>query len=315
MKWLLQRAQQSEPKVSQNKQYAAEVLAIFLQTSEKIRASVLELDVVDILLQLLAAYRKKDPEKDSEEEEYVENIFDCLTCLVETDAGKQKFIQAEGVELGLIMLREGKFSKQRALRTLDHAMSGLSGAAVCEQVVEAAGLKTIFGMFKKDLDHTATEHILGMFASMLRSLPGGSAQRIRLLAKFEEKEYEKVKKLVKLRQDFALRLGAVDEKIAAEQAELSEEDKEDSADAFLSRRLDAGLYNLQTVDVILAWLLAEDDGARDTIVQQLAAQGRSLADITATLKAQLSDVTSASDDGSQDMKDAKDMLTTLLECL
>jgi len=135
--------------VSQNKQYTAEVLAILLQSSPANQVRISELDGVDILLQLLSAYRKRDPLKDSEEEEFVENLFDCMICIVGENVGKQKFILAEGVELCLIMLREGRMSKPRALRLLDHAMGGPDGREVCEKLVEAAGLKTVFGMFMK----------------------------------------------------------------------------------------------------------------------------------------------------------------------
>jgi beta-catenin-like protein 1 len=149
MPWLLSRIQQKETPVSQNKQYAAEILAILLQSSAQNRKKFAEIDGVDVLLQLLSAYRRHDPEKDSDEEEYVENLFDCLTCVVDEDEGKDKFVQAEGIELAHIMLREGKLSKQRALRALDHALSGQGGVACCERLVEVAGLRTIFGMFMK----------------------------------------------------------------------------------------------------------------------------------------------------------------------
>lgn len=147
--WLLSRIQQKELPVSQNKQYAAEILAILLQSSFKNTEKFLGIEGVDVLLQLLSQYRKRDPEKDSDEEEYVENLFDCLICLVDEDTGKTKFLEGEGVELAQIMLKEGKFSKQRALRVLDHALGGLGGAPACDRLVEAAGLKTVFGMFMK----------------------------------------------------------------------------------------------------------------------------------------------------------------------
>lgn len=125
------------------------MLAILLQSSQKNRLSFIELDGVDTLLQLLSAYRKRDPEKDSDEEEYVENLFACLTCLVDEDAGKGKFIEGEGIELAQIMLREGKMSKPRALRTLNFALGGRAGRGACERLVEVAGLRIVFGMFMK----------------------------------------------------------------------------------------------------------------------------------------------------------------------
>ena len=149
LSWLLSRIQRRESTVGQNKQYAAEILAILLQSSAANQERFNELNGIDTFLQLLSAYRKRDPGKGTEEEEYVENVFDCVTCSVDTEAGRSKFLEAEGVELCLIMLREGKMSKPRALRLLDYALGGQAGSACCERLVEAAGLKTIFSMFMK----------------------------------------------------------------------------------------------------------------------------------------------------------------------
>lgn len=288
LKLLLDRIRKKESSVGQNKQYAAEILAILLQSSPLNRRKLCDLNGVDLLLQLLAAYRKRDPLKGTEEEEFVENVFDALTCVVDEPEGKLKFVEAEGVELCLIMIREGKMSKSRALRLLDHALGGQSGAEVCEKLVEAAGLKVVFGMFMKKQDGQTTEHLLGIFSSLLRLLPANSAGRIRTLAKFVEKEYEKLGKLVKLRRDYAFRVSAVDEGIRAEQLELDAEDREDMADTWLSRRLDAGLFCLQTIDVILAWLVAEDEGASRKIQSLLADRDESLAVVKATIQGEIS---------------------------
>jgi beta-catenin-like protein 1 len=284
LKWLLDRSQKRESPVSQNKQYSAEILAILLQSSAANRKKLCELNGVDLLLQLLAAYRKRDPAKGSEEEEFVENNFDALTCVVDEPEGKEKFVEAEGVELCLIMLKEGKMSKSRALRLIDHALGGQTGGEVCEKLVEAAGLKVVFGMFMKKQDGQTTEHLLGIFSSLLRLLPANSAGRIRTLAKFVEKDYEKIGKLVKLRRDYAARVAVVDQQIRNEQSKLNVEEREEMADEWDSRRLDAGLFCLQTIDVILAWLVAEDDGASKRIQTLLADRDESLAVLRATLQ-------------------------------
>ncbi|KAJ5659009.1 hypothetical protein N7507_005460 [Penicillium longicatenatum] len=311
LQWILARIQKKETPVSQNKQYSAEVLAILLQSSSKNRERFIDLDGVDILLQILSQYRKRDPEKDSDEEEYVENLFDALICLVDEPAGKDKFIVAEGIELALIMLKEGKFSKSRALRTLDHAFGGAAGGPACEQLVEAVGLKTIFGMFMKKQEGQNIEHLLGIFASLLRLLPGTSAARIRTLAKFMEKDYEKIEKLVKLRREYAARVAPVEQAIEKERKSYSQEDQEIMAGEWLSRRFDVGLFSLQTIDVILAWLIAEDDGAKKKVVSLLADRDEDLSLIRGTLQEQLQGL----GDEEPGQKDTKDMLSTLLQFL
>lgn len=310
--WLLERIQKVEKSTSQNKQYAAEVLAILVQSSLPNRKALISLDGTDVLLQLLAPYRRKDPEKDSSEQEYAENIFDAVTCVVEEPAGKVKFVEAEGVELVLIMLRDGKMSRSRALRLLDHAVSGAQGAEVCEKLVEAQGIKTVFGMFMKKPDKTAVEHLLGIFAALLRCLPGDSAPRIRVLAKFMEKDYEKIEKLVQVRETFAARVAFVDSQIKAEKGELSAEDQGDMEVEWLARRLDAGLYCLQMVDLVLAWLVAEDNGAKKKVMALLAERDESLTDIRNTLQEQMDGMT---DDDDEEATGMKEMLATLVDLL
>lgn len=90
-----------------------------------------------------------------------------------------------------------------------------------------------------------TEHLLGIFASLLRLLPGGSAARIRTLAKFMEKDYEKIEKLIKLRCEYAARVSPVEQGIENERKTFSKEDQEIMAGEWLSRRFDAGLFSLQ----------------------------------------------------------------------
>ncbi|KAL8769136.1 MAG: hypothetical protein Q9209_004770 [Squamulea sp. 1 TL-2023] len=310
--WLLKRVQQKEAVVSQNKQYSAETLAILLQSSSQGRILFLGLNGIDILLQLLSPYRKRDPAKGTEEEEYVENLFDSVTCCLDDSTGKAKFLEAEGIELCLIMLREGKMSKPRALRVLDHALGGPEGGACCQKLVEAAGLKAIFSAFMKKNDHQSTEHLLGILSSMLRSLPGNSAERIRLLAKFVEKDYEKIDRTMKIRREYASKVAAVEQDIQRERSNLSAQEQEDMADEWLSRRMDAGLYSLQTADVVLAWLVAEDEGAKKRIQDLLGERDEGLEVVRATLQEQLRSIDASAEDSDTMFQD---MLATLVEHL
>lgn len=311
VKWLLQRMQAKESMVSQNKQYSAEILAILVQSSVENRKKLAELDAADVMLQLIAPYRRRDPEKGGEEEEFMENLFEALTCIVDEVEGKSKFVEAEGTELCLIMLKEGKMSKIASLRLLDHAVGGPTGADVCTKVVEAGGLKNIFTLFMKKNDYQTSEHLISIFNSLLRLLPADSAERIRTLAKFVERDYEKTAKLVKLRQEYASRVASVDQAIRAEQSQLNAEEKEGMTDEWFSRRLDAGLFSLQTVDVVLAWLVAEDGGAGNKIRTLLAERDETLATIKQTLDEQINGMGAQ----EEDTKDTREMLTTLAQFL
>ena len=307
LRWLLERiGRKGEKGVGQNRQYAAEILALLVQGSEETRRRLAGLDAVDAMLQLVAAYRKRDPEKGGDEEEYMENLFEALTSIADEPEGKAKFVEAEGVELCLIMLKEGKRSKPAAARLLDHATGGPTGAGVCEKIVDAGGLKTMFTTFMKKHDRQMTEHLLNIFASMLRSLPAESAERIRTLAKFVEKDYEKTEKLVKLRRDYAARVGAADENMTPPEREADR----DGLVRF-SLRLEEGLFSLETIDEILAWLVAEDDGAKKKIQALLADRDETLAVVRRTLEEKVAAISDESEEG----KEKKEMLTTLVRFL
>ncbi|KAL1795331.1 hypothetical protein ACET3X_007147 [Alternaria dauci] len=324
LKWLLDRIQKPEKPTTQNKQYASEILSILTQSSRPNRNHVADANGVEIFLTNLAPYRRDDPEKDSNEEEYMENLFNCLSSVTEEPLGKAKFLEAEGVELCLLFVRDGKTSKSRALKVLDHACgyaeeSALpqtngstkgkepapqettlnSATAVCTKLIDSRGLKPLFSTFSKTTtkkshnDPQQTEHILGIFASLLRSLPGNSDPRFRLLAKFLEKDYEKITKLVALRRDYVARLDAFDERLAEKRNALGLRDKED-LEAFelenIPERLSEGLYCLERIDAVLAWLVAEDRGAKVAIEKALGETDEGLRDVKRTLQAQLDGV-------------------------
>ena len=308
--FLCNRISKPETPVGQNKQYAAEVLQVLLQSSPLLRKRLaVDIDGVDLFLRLISAYRKRDPPKDSQEEEFAENLFDALTCVVDEAEGKTKFGEAEGVELCLIMLKEGGFSKIRALRLIDHAVGGQGAAAaqVCEKLVAAAGLKVVFGMFMKKVDSSTMEHLLGIFSALLRLLPGESAARIRTLAKFTEKGFGKVAKLAELRNEYARKVATLDEEIKLEQQTLDKEEREERKDKFFSRRLDGGLFCLQTINVVLAWLIAEDTGAKEKLHDILGSTDA----IKSSLQEQLADL----DQNAAEDEDTQDMLSTLVSFL
>ncbi|KAF5487234.1 Beta-catenin-like protein 1-like protein [Colletotrichum siamense] len=312
IRWLLERAQRKESPVSQNKQYATELLDIIAHTSIITRRRLAELDAVDVLLQLVSAYRKRDPEKGGEEEEYMENLFNALVCIVDEPEGKFKFLEAEGIELCLIMLKEGKMSKQPSMRLLVHSVSGDMSGEVCRKIVEAGGLKILFTLFKKTTQQRMVmESLFDIFRSLLRFLPANSAERIRTLAKFVEREYEKLDRLYDCRRTYKSMLDVADQEIQKERSRMSADDAELSEGEWFLKRIDEGLYSVWAIDVILAWLAAEDAGAKRRIQKLLGKDGQDLAAVRATLQEYREDL----DLEKPQHKDLAEMLTTLMDFL
>jgi beta-catenin-like protein 1 len=135
------------------------------------------------------------------------------------------FRSGEGLELMIRMIREKRFCKHSAMKVLDYAVT--KNAENCQGLVAAEGLKVLFPAFmgkvgrcsriavslhlmwsasqgyaatKKqvglDAANSEEEHTIAVVAWLFRLLPEGSIDRLRLLRKFEEDNFEKVERLV-----------------------------------------------------------------------------------------------------------------------
>ncbi|GAA0169629.1 hypothetical protein LIER_24071 [Lithospermum erythrorhizon] len=254
LKWLLGRIKVKE--FDGNKQYASEILAILLQSSVGNQKRLGQTNGVDTMLQAVAMYKSRDP-KSQDEEEMVENLFDCLCCLLMPLENKERFVKAEGVELMIIIMNQKKLCYGSAIRALDFAMTSYPPA--CERFVDVMGLKTAFPAFmgkiplskknKKRYKEELEERLVSMVASLFGGILRGS-RRERLLSKFVENEYEKVDRLMELYMRYSNRVEAEAERI--DQLEL--EDLEMDEDEKYNRKLESGLYTLQLISVILGHL-------------------------------------------------------------
>lgn len=105
-------------------------------------------------------------------------------------------------------------------------MSGPSGSTACETFVDAFGLKSLFTTFmgkvskkNKGVDVPATEetsHTLSIVSSLFTNLSSESPARVRLLAKFVENNYEKVDKVLEIRESAQRRLADTNTEIERE---------------------------------------------------------------------------------------------------
>ncbi|KAI0005002.1 Catenin-beta-like protein [Russula compacta] len=292
--WLLNRTQSKIH--DENRGYAAELLSILLQGSQLNRLELGKKDGVEILLNVASQFRRRDP-TDADEAEFMENVFDSLCSALAEAEIKDLLLKSEGIDLLVLMMKDKMQACSRAVKTLDHAMSGHAGAESCKVFVEASGLKYLFNALmgkppkkQKGAIQTSapedTTHTLGILSSLFTNLPSDSPARIRLLAKFVESNYEKTDKLLDIRTSAQARLTVTDREIDAEKEEMLKTGEEigDEEDAWYLRRLDGGLYTLQTVDYILAWIVMEDDGVRDHVRQMLNRRDKSFLDVVSTLQ-------------------------------
>nr|CAG4650861.1 EOG090X03ST [Simocephalus serrulatus] len=250
LNWIMKRLKAKSP-FDANKLYCSEILSILLQGTPENRQLLGEIEGIDILLQQLAIFKRQDP-KTGEEQEMMENLFDCVCSSLIHVPNRDRFLKGEGLQLMNLMLREKKMSRNGALKVLNHALSGEAGKDNCAKFVDILGLRTIFPLFMKTPKKQKRkgmsaeeyeEHVVSVVASMLKYCRG--SQRTRLLAKFTENDHEKTDRLMELHFKYFDKLRVIDAQLQRNVA-----DDEDEDEMYL-KRLEGGLFTLQLVDYIM----------------------------------------------------------------
>ncbi|CAO3675622.1 unnamed protein product [Umbelopsis ramanniana] len=290
--WLLKRI--NTKAFDSNRGYAVEILSILLQESRANRIKLGELGGIDVLLRILSSYKRKDP-ADDDEAELMENCFTSLCSALAEPEIKKLFLEGEGIELMLIMIKEKSMARIRAVKVLDYAMSTSAGTANCYRFVESFGLKTLFPMFmrkgvkklkkayKAYSETEEEEHILGIIISLFKNLPQDDIQRLRLIRKFSDEDFEKVDRLFDLLEHYHARDALTQTEIETEKEQLDEEDLEEMADQFYIRRLDAGLFTLQRVCLAIVVLCEEDERILGHALMLLNRKDRDMTFITSLI--------------------------------
>ena len=283
IKWLLKRI--AVRQYDANKLYSSEILAILLQSHEGNQKLVGDLNGVDVLLQALSYYKKRDPAL-SDEMEAMDNLFDCMCSALMYPPNRTRFLEGEGPQLMLLMLKGKKLvAKPRALKVLNHAMSGMEGAANCTKFIDIYGLRSLFPSFMKipkarkggPSQVETEEHVCSIIASLLRNTRG--QMKDRLYGKFTENDHEKVDRLLELHFNYLSRVQEVDHQIRREKEQHCRHgnEEEESEDALYLRRLDGGLFTLQLVDyIILELCTCGVESIRDRISRILRTRNSSL---------------------------------------
>lgn len=281
--WLLKRVRVRQ--YDNNKLYSAEVLAILLQGNEANQKLLGEKDGIDILLQSLAYYKRRDPNS-PDEIEMMENLFDSLCSALTFTPNRERFLQGEGLQLMILMLKEKKMSRRSSLKVLNHAMINREGVDNCTKFVEVYGLRSLFPAFMKtpkkvlkaggsEKEHE--EHICSIIVSLFKNVQG--SHRERLIDKFVEHDHEKVERLMELHFKYQRKVLGADQQMK-DYVGVGEERE---AELYL-RRLDSGLFILQMVDYIIAELCTSPVSSISTRIGILLNQhGDTLTSVKQTL--------------------------------
>lgn len=128
-------------------------------------------------------------------------------------------------------------------------------------------------------DWVKLEHTMCIILSLMRNLSREDVGRLRLIRKFTDDDYEKVDRLLEMKEFYESRDNRVREEIEKDSKDLDDEEREEMQEEFYLRRLDAGLFTLQRVCLVIAALCKEDEGVKTRTMMLLKRQGSEISSI------------------------------------
>jgi len=277
--------------------YLSELLCIYLQPMDDDVSIYQQFSATkgcDKVLSLLeSGYSTKDPTL-SEEKEYVCNLLDALTAALASTANQDQFHQSPTAMTTLLsLIKSRRFVKFQAIQALSFAVTNHHGN--CLKLVECSGLKTVFAVFmhrkgikkryKKDHDGDRMEEwccsvLVHLFCNL------SDVPLWRLMRKFMEKEFSKIDRVVELHSKYMARLEDYDrtQRKAEGKGIRSAVEREEER---YSKRLEHGLYTLQMVDIVIAFIYTfpAGDGAKmkERIAEVLNQSDSDIDDVKAVL--------------------------------
>lgn len=201
------------------------------------------------------------------------------------------------------MMRSGTFVRISSIRIIELLL--VQNTANCTAFVNSSGLKGVFTAFMgkmKSLIQKFGESCLDLDEKILLTLNHlfmnlSDTPYLRLLKKFSDHSFEKVDRLFELRDTFSESVAAV--------AETSPEES-------YAKRIDAGLFNLQLVDTLIAFLATCGNKDMEARIDQTLHQHN----ITkASLRATLSEYVEALDTTSEAGKHTKTTIQSLINLI
>jgi beta-catenin-like protein 1 len=262
------------------------------------------MDGIEILLQSVAAFRKRQPATEFEVE-FLENGGMVLaSALTYSAAAVQSFLNVQGIELVMRCLKERVYAGFVSLKWLDFAGSDPVYGRACQHLVDAGALKYIFPLFlarnlpkhhtkatdvakqkkaKKEFQHSIESTTIRILYALIRHLREDSPNdaRDRVLAKFvdadNEDDNEKVNRLVELLLTYDQRARLAEYKFFRSDVEETLRDQNNDEDkiqlAALDAKLSAGGDILHRLATIAAFCCTGSKRCHRQILAQLQAKG------------------------------------------
>lgn len=261
--------------------------------------------MIELVLVSVSPYHGRDP-SDSDEQEYLFNLFDILgALLLKFPPARQSFIGklCQGFELMLLMLKGLNIARIRAIQLVDYALAG-GEESVAVKFMDVGGIKLLgpilmgkgsaallksYPKLVKSPDQDET-HACSILASLFNFIPKNSTAYFRLLAKFAESSGDKFLRLVELHEKYEQKV-ALFNKLHDRPVDGTDDTE------WVLDVLNSGMFTLQAVDTCLLMLTHSqnlwDSIPKDDIDDELVAAVKHEASARFILDSKVSDQVNA----------------------
>ena len=184
--------------------FCSEVLAMLVQFSDENKKRFAKMEGVPILVNVIVNIKENTNRKIliGNQEEFANNIVDCICSALLYEENKKMFAMADGVNIMIDFMRENNTFRHLGIKVLNFAIQNSKENAI--QFVESNGLCVLFPYFmskgmkkiKKEIATKGEESSIEIIVNLLRYVNGVNYDRV--IFKFKENKNEKIKQLIEV---------------------------------------------------------------------------------------------------------------------
>ncbi|QOY41814.1 Uncharacterized protein with Armadillo-like helical [Cryptosporidium parvum] len=200
------------------------------------------------------------------EKEFLHNIIDIICNLLFEEEMRKEFCDLQGLELMIKLMKEKTSMRHLSIKVVSFAM--LDKGEMNNKFIQMSGLKLIFGFLahssknlindesyiKNRQQQDTDEHLCSIVKSLLQ-FSTGNDHKI-LISKLIEDNYSKLKNFLILRNYYSKK---ITQALENSQDDLLEED-ENQIEIIETLAIDAGLFIVQLIDLILVYTIYYEKG-------------------------------------------------------
>jgi len=212
--------------------------------------------IIEVLLIQLSHFTTIIPEEGSIQENFIESSIGLISNLITTREGRAAFLQNEGFELILILIKNGTWGFNTFVKISNQLIESINDTNNVDLSVAIIDcnyfLNNVFKILKTTKDRDEIYQILKILVKLIIFLPFNSDQRIRLINKLVTKDFKSLNVILKIESKWDQNVSKIDGDYSFN-------------DNYIDK-IESGLDILQQIVIFKSWLLIEDEKLKNDMI-------------------------------------------------